>query len=493
MNTLTAFERAHRNDHEQEHAALWDNDGDLLVIRIGGKDSVDFTANELEAACMGTVTHTHPHGKPPSGEDLATAARYGLTLRAVGSTPDGESYDYTVIMPGPSEQMAERLLADFDTQVEQTEYQFADMNEWKREREARNLVITRLARQYGFFYQRVQHQAISEMARRERDRLDTFSLGDKAIQQNVLMPLHAQLVRSLTRHVAGNGIVPLDHLESVKADSARLVQLVMLGKARPDGTLVPYSVQRGQVVPNSPYFGALYSAMRATASAAVSYHARMMRKYLPEDLRRAYEFASIDPFTGNVSETDLGDYDPLHLWVGPDGKRLSDRIWQATGDMRVRLDTFLTTAIASGQSVSAIASGLEQFLLEGSGAYEALRLARTEVAAAHAHADSAAAQLNPFVESYTFFTAPEHQCCDECDDVEAGSPYPKSDTAHLPPRHPSCICGVRWNEVERPATVVDRLRQSVQAALAGATQALTDIIGPLSHKFVDLLFRTRSE
>jgi hypothetical protein len=103
-----------------------------------------------------------------------------------------------------------------------------------------------------------------------------------------------------------------------------------------------------------------------------------------------------------------------------------------------------------------------------------------------------AAQLDPMVETYSPYTAPEHACCDECDDIAAAGPYPKDDMSHLPPYHAHCICGVVWNLVENAAGVIERLRKAIQDAISNARRSIADVIGPLSKRFLSLLFGGKS-
>jgi hypothetical protein len=487
---LPTFEKRYRIDHNQEHAVLFDAQGKLLVERTGDEDSVAFDPQELNRACGGLLSHTHPHAKPPSKADLEVAARYGLTLRAVGVAGDGTQWDYTVAMPGVSPVLADELAKHFDDELEQAEKELAakPLSDRAWEREARHLAVIRLARQYGFFYQRVQPNAhISETTRHEIARLNTLSSVERTMRAEWLSPLHASLVRNLNRHADEKGLIPISRMEMVRRLSAGLVVRSMLGQAQPDGTLEPYRVQHGDVQPNSPYFKALWQLMIQAAQLAVAQQAKIMRKYLPADLIRLFESAVISPFGEDVQE--MADYDPLHLWLGPDNKRLSDRIWNATGDMRRKLDAYLTAAITRNVPVSQMAKDLEQFLQPGAGPFEAMRLARTEVAAAGSRAESAAAGMNPLVESYQPFTVPEHACCDNCDDIVAKGPYPKNDITHLPPYHPHCICGVIWNIVKDVKAVVDNLRAQIEQAIAQAKRSIADFIGPLSRRFLALLFR----
>lgn len=489
---LATFERRYRYDHKQEHAALLDAQGNLVAEHSGDFDSVEFTPQELERACLGILSHNHPRALAPSAADLALAAQYGLTIRAVGVTPEGEQVDYTVIMPVPSLQVADAVKVSFDDEVEQAEKDLSakPMDDRTWERESRNLAVTRLAKRFNFQYQRVfRDTPISEATRHEVKRLNVLDDVETTMHREWLSPLHAGIVRLLNHHADPKGHISVIQLDLIRQIVAGMVVRSMLGKPDANGTLEPYRVQHGVVMPNSPYFKALWGLMVHSATVAVERQAAIMRRYLPADLIRLFESAVISPFGQNVQE--IAEYDPLHLWLGPDGKRLSDRIWIATGDMRRKLDAYLADAIARNVPVTQMAKELEVFLQPGNGPYEAMRLARTEVAAAHSRAESAAAQMNPLVETYSPFTAPKHACCDGCDLEEQQGPYPKSDTTHLPPFHPNCICGVMWNVVKDIKGTIAKLRQQVEQAIAQAKRAFTDWIGPLSKQFVSLLFRGR--
>lgn len=494
--SLDAFERRYRRDHAQEHGLLLDSRGCRIVERAGDVDSIEFNPAELERAIGGLLTHNHPRVLPPSCADLVLASRYGLTLRAYGITQDtGKAYDYTVNFASPNASLSKTIESVFDDFMEQAERELAPGRysdlEW--ERQARHLAVTRLARQFEFSYQRVERAVpLGETTRRERSRLDTLSATESIIRSEVLQPLSAALIRMLTRGSV-QGCVPVEALDRVRLETGALVQKAMLGKPDQTGALQPFLVRRGEVIPNSVYAVSLWKLMRVATAMAIQYHADIMRKYLPDDLRRAFESATISPVEHQLSE--IGDdepsFSPLYLWSGPDGRKLSDRIWNAAGDMRRKLDDYLTNAINSKQPVEQIAAGLDQYLVNGAGSYEAMRLARTEVAFAHSRADSASAQGNPFVETYSFFTAPVHKCCDVCDDVEAGSPYPKNDMKHLPPQHPECICGVIWNMVSNIKQAVISLRQKIDLALSAARRSIADFIGPLNKQFLDVLMGTR--
>lgn len=490
VELLTRFEAAHRGDHQREHALLLDAAGNIIAQNIGDYDSVHFDERDLQRATDGFITHTHPRCLPPSGADLALAAQYDITLRAVGNAPDtGQQFDHTVRIEHVAS--IKRLQQDYDDEIERAERELSRRSygdlQWQRE--SRHLALQRLSRAYGFTYLRTQRNAsLSETTTHERARLDVLSLVKPTLAKDVWQPLAADIQRLLVRNSQG-GVVPIARLTAVRSQLAALVQKTMLGAPSRNGALEPYSVQHGQVVPRSVYFATLYGLTRHAAMLAVEHHAAIMRKYLPHDLVQLFSHASIMP--SDLSEEDNPQYDPLHLWLGPDGKRLSDRIWNATGDIRRKLDEYLTQAIARQLPTEQIASGLESFLVDGNGAYEALRLARTEVAAAHSRAGYLSALHNPFVEKYQPFTSPAHSDTDECDAQEANGPYDLDDPTHLPPFHPNCQCSARWVLVENVTGVVQGIRRQIESAVAAAKTAISDVLNPLSHAFVNWLFRGR--
>jgi hypothetical protein len=489
MALLSRFESAYRGDHKREHGLLLDAAGNFITQNTGDFDSVQFDDDDLQRAYGGFVTHTHPRGLPPSKDDLLLSARYNLLLRAVGNAPDtGQKYDYTVKIPGD---LADAIAVHFDDEVERAEKQLSrlPMGDLQWQRQSRHAAISRMAKRYGFDYKRVQkNTSLSETTTHERVRLDVLAQVRPQLAKEVFAPLAADLQRMLVRSSSG-GVVPITQLASVRTRLNALVQKTMLGTPLRSGALEPYSIQHRQVVPRSAYFAALYKLTYTAASLAVEHHASIMRKYLPPDLIRAFSYASVSP--SELSESDEPQFDPLHLWLGPDGKRLSDRIWNATGDMRRKLDEYLTQAIARQLPVGQIAAELETYLVDGAGSYEALRLARTEVSAAHSRAGYLSALRNPFVEQYQPYTSPAHSDLDVCDEQEANGPYPVSDPTHLSPFHPNCGCGVRWLVVENVQNVVDKLRAQIENAISTARTAISDILNPLSHKFVDWLFRGR--
>lgn len=498
IQSLPTFERLARPDHQQEHASLWDKHGKLIVQRSGDVDSVAFDPADLEKAIGGTLTHNHPKALPFSSADLGLAAEYGLILRAIGEDEYGRQWDYSLKFTHPSEGLAVRLMTAFEKELKKSEAELAraPLTDRGWQRESRHVALCRLADDFGFLYQRIQaHAPLSEVTRHERKRLSVLAHAENAIQDEWLLPLADSLSRIVARHTDEKGVVPVNRLEMLQREASAIVQRSFLGSPMPDGSLAPYAVRHGIVMANSAFFRMLWGLMIKAATAAVERHADIMRKKMPADLVRQFEMATINPFEREVQE--IGDFNPLHLWLGPDGKNLLDRIWNAAGDMSGRVRQYLIATVTRGLPSSQIQQDLIRFLTPGkassflgsNGSWYAMRLARTEISAAYFRADGMAAQLDPMIESYTPYTAPQHACCDGCDDQQAGGPYPKTDLSHLPPFHANCICGVIWHLVEDVAGVIERLRQAIQDAISAARRSFADLIGPLSKRFIEMLFR----
>lgn len=104
-------------------------------------------------------------------------------------------------------------------------------------------------------------------------------------------------------------------------------------------------------------------------------------------------------------------YDAMHQFVHTDGYRLSDRVWRAAARTRNNINRLIEHEVLEGTSAVRMAGMLEGYLKKerrgvrtrkpyGSwGSYDARRLARTEITAAHGRATIASAAANPFVDA----------------------------------------------------------------------------------------------
>lgn len=180
-------------------------------------------------------------------------------------------------------------------------------------------------------------------------------------------------------------------------------------------------------------------------------------------------------------------YDAMHSFVGPDGYRLSDRIWRADAKTRNMIDALLEYEIRNGTSAVDIARALEKFLQperEGVrtkkpygrwGSYDARRLARTEITAAAGRGVDTASAANPFVEGIEWNLSPDREqdwtCnCRENAEAELGlgpGVYPKGKHPKYPD-HPHCMCTLRPVATQDIKTVVTGLRAWLKDEPGGA-------------------------
>lgn len=70
-------------------------------------------------------------------------------------------------------------------------------------------------------------------------------------------------------------------------------------------------------------------------------------------------------------------------------------------------------------------------------------IATTEITRAYATGNRLAWLETGIVQEYTFNTAGDDLVDQDCADVEAGNPYPITDTEHLPPLHVNCRCYIQ--------------------------------------------------
>lgn len=171
----------------------------------------------------------------------------------------------------------------------------------------------------------------------------------------------------------------------------------------------------------------------------------------------------------------LAEYDPMHFWVDPRGYRLSDRIWERSAEARRRLDILLRDSIREGMGARELAKLAEQWLLPGrrrirtkkpygtDGSFDAMRLARTEIAQAANQAAYIAACLNPYVGGVDIARSangdplckvcPEHATID-LQQERVRDPYPIG-AAPVPTFHPHCVTPGQLVETRRGAIPIE--------------------------------------
>lgn len=234
--------------------------------------------------------------------------------------------------------------------------------------------------------------------------------------------------------------------------------------------------------PQSPYARMLYDGIEESTSIAVQQQIAFTRRYVRDDTVWRW-------LTGDRAFIlEYGAYDPFHAWVDPNGYRLSDRVWRAAADVRVRIDRLLDYHIANGTSAVKIAELLEDFLTPGAGSlstrtpygtegsYAARRLARTEISAASGRATVNASIANPYVSGVQWRLSASHKGKDICDEHASGGEngdgiYPPE---KLPtyPAHPHDLCSLLPVPVGDTAALTAELRAGIASGRNRGLQGL---------------------
>lgn len=313
----------------------------------------------------------------------------------------------------------------------------------------------------------------------------------KAFQQ-----LGAQLSGLLLSRANTDGIIPRSRGAEVIREAGALVERLFIGANgqpfAPDG-----------VTATAPYPALLNRWYVTVVSQVVSKHHAWMQRRAPADvfdaLARTRSQTSIvrereNPFLRREGESidahikrlgdlrifapnALAEYDPMHTWVDPNGYRLSDRIWNTSDDTRTAINKLLRDGIQQGWSAEKLAKTVEQFLDPSraplrtkkpygrDASFDAMRLARTELARAHAQASYIAGLANPYVSGMDWALSPSHPRVDICDQYATigmgggriREAY-KFGEARIPPAHPHCLCRMQPYVSETPQQVTDKLR-----------------------------------
>lgn len=327
------------------------------------------------------------------------------------------------------------------------------------------------------------------MAQTYRQRFLAAMRANERDMSALFRDLHAQIVPVLLRHErASGGIEPAQSLR-VRDEVGALVTGAFL-QPTSRGAVAPFEVRGRRVVPLSRYAVALWAHIDGVTRLAVEQHAAIMRRQLRRapDVLAAFMTARRDPFQAaraTVSEQahwkprPFLDYDPYHRFVDPRGYTLSTKIWDTSAATRRKIDLYLSDAIAQGKGAREMAAELERFLLPGRGlvktrkpygttaSYDAMRLARTEITAAHGRAGLMGAYANPFVTGVNWVRSSSRRPCTSgiCDMLEAGSPYTLENVPNLPgDSHPHCMCRYEWL-IEDTAAVIEDLRTQLDDLL----------------------------
>ncbi|MFA9457420.1 DUF6883 domain-containing protein [Halalkalibacter sp. AB-rgal2] len=159
------------------------------------------------------------------------------------------------------------------------------------------------------------------------------------------------------------------------------------------------------------------------------------------------------------------------------GLFLSDRIWKNSENAANKVGLIISESLADGVHPTEIAKMIQGYVRNGKStlvidypnmmdrignlpqdlSYEALRLARTETAAAHSDGMIAAASINPGYEGVQWLLSPSHPVRDICDHYAeqdlyglGAGVYRKGQEPIFPP-HPNCLCTLvpRMEDIDR--------------------------------------------
>lgn len=331
---------------------------------------------------------------------------------------------------------------------------------------------------------------------------------DEARMTEAFIALAHAIASEIARRANRDGIVPRTASVELQQAIDLLIMSFFIGRNR-RGERAPFEIlPDGSVFPLSTYMRLLWTGITEATRIPVEQNAAMLTKRLPLDVLSALQVARRNPFqaaqTGGQTPifrpNPLAKYEPAHLWVDPHGYILSDRVWNTAGNTRSRLDAFLEDRIRHGQGALQMSRELETFLVPGralrtskpygtDASFDAMRLARTEIARAHAAAAQTSAALNPFVQGLRWNTSGSHPKPDICDWNAAGSPYP-IDRFPTMPAHPHCMCYTTYEMVGNPQHTLDAMREDIRRA----RRALVDLIGPVRvDEFVRLLLSSPLE
>lgn len=292
--------------------------------------------------------------------------------------------------------------------------------------------------------------------------------------------LAAQAVREIMRHADAAGAIPIGATFEIQAAVGGAVTRMFLGPsltgfAAGARQLAPFAeLPDGTLFPLSPFSRSLLDSVARVEAIAIE----QQRNTALRIVRVSPQAESVLRRTALFRPNPLAQFERAHTWVDPNGYRLSDRIWRTAGSTRRKLDAFLDDAIRTGRGVldleskgaAGIARDLEQFLMPGrtlrtrkpygiDASYDAMRLARTEVARAHAAAFEHAADMNPFVTGIGVRLSGSHSKVDICDEAAAAGPWPKDaiPPQYQIPMHPMDMCTYYNVIAQNPAAVLEAM------------------------------------
>lgn len=287
----------------------------------------------------------------------------------------------------------------------------------------------------------------------------------------------------IQRNAGADGMIPLDRLQRVQGAVGDAIQRFFVA----EDMRSPFADDG--VTALAPYPDTLNRHLAQSQARLILTHQRDMQRQLEgyEDIQRWLSRPTSEGVKRSAlvreRSNPLAKYESAHTWVDPNGYRLSDRIWRVSMRTRMQIDAFLADAIRSGMSSTDIAKNLERFLRPSRAAFrtkkpygrdasfDAMRLARTEIAHAHSEATFAASRGNPFVGGMDWKLSAQHPRYDICDELATigmsggriRDPYPLDEAPQVVnDSHPQCICVNLPAVIETNGAVIDRLRSQMR-------------------------------
>lgn len=312
-----------------------------------------------------------------------------------------------------------------------------------------------------------------------------------------LMGAAAGQIGAVVLRLAGeDGTVPIEYAGSIRRQAREIIGRVFGGR----------DALRGNGVPVSPYARALMEEIGRLTYEIVAAHGVYLTRTLPDDVRgwlartpSAEMLAEQEDYAARFPDltteeiaivrdlrifarNPFAEYEAAHTWVDPNGYRLSDRIWRTDEETRRKIDLLLADMIEGGYSAVEIARRVEQFLIPGrslvqtnrpygtNGSYDAMRLARTEIARAGNQAAYISAYLNPYVGGIDVArSANGDRMCPVCPQHatlgfggERLLPPYSVHSANIPPYHPHDMCYVLPVVRDNHRVVTQRLRSMLE-------------------------------
>lgn len=306
----------------------------------------------------------------------------------------------------------------------------------------------------------------------------------------------------------GDGLIPLNRLSRVQAQTGNILTGFFVGL---DGRS-PFGEDGTTPLAEYPRILNKWLAMSSARMVVAQY--KWMRKHVPDDIqewltRTPSRDVPIKEILADLTDEQiealrlfranpLAEYEMAHTWVDPNGYRLSDRIWRTSVKTRTQLDAMIADGVREGMSAVKLAKKVEQFLHPNrakirtnkpygkDASYDAMRLARTEIARAGNQAAFISSYTNPYVDKIDVARSangdPTCTVCPQHATIGIGGgrlrePY-SVHSADLAPWHPHCMCYVLPVVTDSPQTVTENLRSIVEEAGEGLPAPLITALQP---------------